>query len=58
MKVRRNGKLYGTGKDARYRCIYCGRGGCRTIVLGGRAHNKCIKLFGTNEPISKSNNKI
>lgn len=24
------------------KCVYCGKGGTRTIVLGGRAHKRCI----------------
>jgi hypothetical protein len=30
------------GKACVYRCIYCGLGGARTIVFGGRAHKRCI----------------
>ena len=25
-----------------FRCVYCGEGGARTLVLGGRAHKKCL----------------
>lgn len=26
-------------------CVYCGQKGPRVIVLGGKAHRRCVKLY-------------
>ena len=43
MTVRRNGRLYGTGRAVNNRCTRCGRGGARCFHHG-LAHKTCLSL--------------
>lgn len=39
--MRRNGKLYGTGRAVYSRCVRCGRGGARCFYRG-KVHKTCL----------------
>ena len=42
--MRRNGRMYGTGRAVYCRCTRCGRGGARCYYIMGLVHKTCLTI--------------